>query len=114
MDFGEFIELQPKCPIEFQPLAYEIFISILGPLGSVGWHKDGSLAVFGHGKQRIGFGARRSGCSIHFRRLEAVEYYQSLGGLCPCGRVVIKVPYQSEYDSDVILHVVKLFSNLDN
>lgn len=112
MDFDEFIELQPKCPIELQPLAYEVFISILGPLGSVGWHKDGSLAVFGNGKERIGFGARRSGFSIHFRRLEAVDYYRSLGGICSCGRVTIKVPYHSEYDSDVILQVVKVFSNI--
>jgi hypothetical protein len=111
MNYAEFIELQPSCPVEFQSLAYEIFISILGPLGSVGWHKDGSLAVFGSGKQRIGFGARRSGFSIHFRMLEAIDYYQSLGGRCPCGRVTIKVPYHSEYDADVILHVVKAVSD---
>lgn len=111
MDFEEFVELQPTCPVECQSLAYEIFLAILGPLGEVGWHKDGTLAVFGSGKERIGVGARRSGFSIHFRRLEAIDYYQSLGGMCPCGRVTIKVPYHSEYDADLIRQVVKAISN---
>jgi len=113
MNFIEFCDLQPSCPVELQPFAYEIFTTIFGPLGSVGWHKDGSLAVFGSGKQRIGIGARRSGFSIHFRKLEAVDIYQSLGGVCPCGRVTIKVQYKSEFDSEVILDVIKIFSGIE-
>ncbi len=112
MNYRKFCDFQPTCPIELQPLAYDIFTTIFSHLGSVGWHKAGSLVVFGSGKQRIGVGARRSGLSIHFRELEAVEYYQYQGGICPCGRVTIKVPYQSEYDSDLILNIVKIFSDI--
>lgn len=102
--------VQPMCPIEVQPVAYGIFASIFSSLESVEWRREGSLAVMGDGRERIGFGARKFGCSIHFRGVNAIEFYRSLGGICECGRVTIKIPYGTESDAELISHIVKVVS----
>jgi hypothetical protein len=78
---------------------------ICGPL-NLDWKRKGTWIEAWKGKRRIAFAPHDYGAAFYFRGPEAVRSYLDAGGVCPTGKVCIKVPIGCDYEAELIRFVV--------
>ena len=62
------------------------------------------------GDKRVALAPHKSGLAVYFMSRDGTPaIYKEMGGVCPIGKCVIRIPYNTVYDLELLKYIVSKY-----